>query len=254
MTDRTEETLRRSRAVLGDTGMDALQHAHIAVFGLGGVGGYAAEALARCGVGALTLVDGDVFSPSNLNRQLFCTQETMGEKKAEVAAKRLAQVSAQIELHPISVFFSKETAETFDFSSFTYVIDAIDDVPAKVALAQICKQKRIPMIASMGAGNKKDPCGFRVMDLSKTHTDPLAKVMRKALAAEGITHLKTVCSLEVPCKVREAVDPGTQNKRTTVGSLPYTVGGAGLLIASAVVGDLCKDTLPYAPYGREAEA
>ncbi len=248
-----EETLLRSRAILGEAGISALGNAHVAVFGLGGVGGYTAEALARCGVGTLTLVDGDVFSPSNLNRQLFCTLDTMGKSKAQAALERLQSVALHTAVHPIPLFFTEETAHQFPFDSFTYVVDAMDDIPGKVALARICKEKKIPLLSCMGAGNKKDPAAFRVVDLSKTHTDPLAKILRKALGQAGICHVKTVCSFEVPCKVQGFSDPAAGQKQTTVGSLPYVVGGAGLVLASAVVGDLCGDTLPYAPYGKEEQ-
>lgn len=251
MVDFTQsQTELRTLALLGDAAMERLHRAHVAVFGLGGVGGYTAETLARCGVGHLTLVDGDAFSPSNLNRQLFCTVDAVGKSKAQTAKERLATVAPFTKTEAVDRFLTRENVPSFDFSSFDYVVDAVDDLAAKIALALACQAHNVPLIAAMGAGNKVNATGFCVVDLAKTHTDPLAKRFRTALGKEGVRHLKTVCSFEAPRSPDAATifQDETANRRI-IGSLPFVVGAMGMAIAGEVVTDLCHITQPYAPYG-----
>lgn len=222
-----EDIHERSRILLGQEGLDRLKRAHVAVFGLGGVGGHATEALARCGVGRLTLVDADVVSPSNLNRQMFATADTVGMRKTEAAGMRIRAVAPGAELELRDVFFDTETKGSFDFSEYDYVVDAIDSVPSKVELILAARAADTPIISSMGAGNKLDPSRFRVADIYETSVCPLAKVMRKLLRERGVMSLKVVYSYETPLI-----------NSSPVGSVSFVPGAAGLVLASEVVRDM----------------
>ena len=168
----------RSELLLGQEAMEKLENSHVAVFGVGGVGSYTVEALARCGVGEITLVDNDTVSLTNLNRQLIALHSTVGRLKTDVAKERLLDINPNIKVNSLATFFTPETSDSIDFSVFDYVVDAIDTVSGKIALVQICNNKNIPIISSMGTGNKLDPTKFEVTDIFKTSMCPLAKVMR----------------------------------------------------------------------------
>lgn len=220
----------RTEAVIGKEAVERLKNSKIIIFGVGGVGGYALEALVRVGVGKLTLVDGDTVSTSNLNRQIIATIETVGQPKAEVAKKRALSINPNSEVDAVCSFFTEENKKDFDLRDYDYVIDAIDSVSNKIALIVHAKESGVKIISSMGAGNKLDPSRFRSADISKTYQDPLAKVVRTRLKKLGITSLKTVFSDEEP------INP---NRERTPGSLSFVPSAAGLVIAAEVVKDLC---------------
>ena len=224
----TLEESSRTRRVIGDAGVETLARASVLVFGVGGVGGAVCEALARAGVGKLTIVDGDVVSPSNLNRQIVALHSTIGHKKVEVMKARINDICPDTEVEAICDFYKPDGDLTFDFASYSYVIDAIDDIPAKVELWVKCKEANAPLISAMGAGNKLDPSLFRVADLSKTEGCPLAKILRKKLKERGITHGKVVFSPETPVKTGVS-EPG---------SLSFVPPVAGYVIAGEVIRDL----------------
>lgn len=234
----------RTRILLGDDAITKLHSAHVAIFGVGGVGGYVAEALARSGVGTLTLVDNDTVSITNLNRQIIATHATIGMSKVMVVADRIHDIDPNIKVIPRECFFLPETADTFDFSEYDYVVDAIDTVTGKLSLVQACKAVGTPIICAMGAGNKMDPSKFQVADISKTSVCPLARIMRKECSRRGIKKLKVVYSTELPLEPNispEALEelkrehPG---KQSLPGSNAFVPGAAGLLLASEVVKDL----------------
>ena len=228
-----KEELSRSAMLLGEDAVEVLSKARVAVFGIGGVGGYAVEALARAGIGGLDLIDNDTVSLSNINRQLIATHTTVGQPKTTVAAARVADINPDCTVRTHDLFFTPETP--FDLSVYDYVVDAIDTVSAKLALVERCTALGVPIICSMGTGNKLDPAQFEVADISKTSVCPLAKVMRVELRKRGISHLKVVYSREQP--------QGTvldQNGRRAPGSVSFVPGAAGLLLASEVIKDLVK--------------
>lgn len=223
----------RTEALIGADALCRLKKASVAVFGLGGVGGYVAEALVRAGVGRLTLIDGDVFRESNLNRQIFALKSTLGKNKAEAAKARLADINFEAEITALPFYFNKETAGAFDFRSFDYVIDAIDSVDDKVLLIKTAVGCGVPVISSMGAGGKLHT-NFRVGDIFETKCCPLARVMRKRLKEEGIGRLKAVWSEEArPLSARGG---GEKGKRT-LPSISYVPGVCGLTIAGEVIRD-----------------
>lgn len=238
-----EEHSRTAR-VIGKDGVKSLQNAHVAVFGIGGVGGHCVEALARAGVGALTLIDGDTVSLSNINRQAVALHSTVGHSKVEVMAERIHDINPDCKVTPLHLFFLPESAETegMDFSSFDYVADCVDTVAAKVELAMECHKHNVPMIAAMAAGNKLYPERFMVADLFKTNTDPLAKVMRRELKAKGINKLKVVYSDETPAPIRkdaEADAPAdTLHGRPAPGSLSFVPSVMGLIMAGEIIRSL----------------
>ena len=212
--------------------------ARVAVFGIGGVGGYAVEALARSGVGALDLVDSDTVDPTNLNRQIIATMGAIGRPKTQVAAERVASINPSCIVRPRQCFFLPETADQFDFTAFDYVIDAVDTVSAKIALVEAAFAAGVPIVSSMGAGNKLDPTAFRVADIYETSVDPLARVMRRELRRRGIPSLKVVYSTEpplVPADDDMAVKDGT---RPAPGSVAFVPSVAGLILGGEVVKDL----------------
>lgn len=231
----------RTKRLLGAESMKKLDCAHVAVFGIGGVGGHAADALARSGIGEITIVDSDEVAESNINRQLIATTKTVGRKKVEVMQEHLLEINPALKVHKFDCFFLPETKEQFDFSNYDYVIDAVDTVTAKLALVEACKEANVPIISSMGAGNKLDPTAFEVTDIYKTSVCPLAKVMRKELKSRGIKHLKVVYSKEIPLEPIEEetfVSDEKRSRRATPGSVAFVPSVAGLILAGEVVKDL----------------
>ena len=206
----------RTRLLIGDEPLDRLARAKVAVFGVGGVGGFCVEALARAGVGALDLYDDDTVSESNLNRQLAALRSTIGQPKAEVLARRVADINPDCTVRAIRMFYLPQNADTVDLGQYDYVVDCIDTVAAKLDIAQRCARLNVPLISAMGTGNKLDPTGFVVTDISKTQGCPLARVMRKELRKRGINHLKVVYSKEEPLSPAQPIQteaPAGQDTR-----------------------------------------
>lgn len=223
----------RTEMLIGKEGLDKLKVAHVAVFGLGGVGSYAAESLARSGIGALTLVDGDVIAPSNLNRQLYALRSTIGLNKADVARRRINDINPDIEVKAYKTFFLPENSGDFDFAEFDYVIDAVDTVSAKLEIIERCKAAGTPVISSMGTGNKLDPSKLEVVDIRDTKICPLAKVMRRELKKRGIEDVKAVCSEETPIKPK--IEEFSETGRQSPGSMSFVPAAAGLMMAGEAV-------------------
>ena len=226
----------RTQLLFGQEAMNRLKKARVAVFGIGGVGGYTAEALVRSGIGSIDLIDSDTVSVTNINRQLFATHATVGALKVEVAKKRLLDINpeAVVRIHP--VFYTPETADGFDFTQYDYIVDAIDTVTGKLCLAERAFAAGTPIISCMGAGNKLDGTAFRVADISKTSICPLARVMRTELKKRGIHHMKVVYSTEealTPVGAEE--EAAAIGKRQIPGSTSYIPGIAGLLLAGEVI-------------------
>ena len=217
--------------------MGKLSRARVAVFGLGGVGGYAAEALTRSGIGALDFVDHDVVSESNLNRQILATADTVGRYKADVARERALSVNPDATVHAYRVFYTPETAAQFDFSRYDYVVDAIDTVTGKLSLVEEAYRTGTPLVSSMGTGNKLRPSMLEVSDIYETSVCPLARVMRKELRKRGIPRLKVVWSRETPLEPSGDA-PARASGRPVPGSTAFVPAAAGLLLASEVVRDL----------------
>ena len=227
----------RTQLLLGAEAMDKLKNSRVAIFGLGGVGGYVTEALARSGVGALELIDHDTVSQSNINRQILALHSTIGQPKVSVMAARIADIDPSIAVETRQCFFDETTAGSFDFSAFDYVIDAIDTVSAKVELICRAKAADTPIVSCMGAGNKLDPTKFVVTDLAKTDTCPLARVLRQRLRKQGIQHLQVVYSIEPPLTPLETIEDG--GRRQLPGSVSFVPSVAGLVAAGAVIRALC---------------
>ena len=227
----------RFELLVGEDNIQKLNQAHVIVFGVGGVGGYVVEALVRSGIGHITIVDNDVISLSNLNRQIIATQETIGQKKVDVMKKRILSIHPKCDVTTLDMFYLPETANQIDLSQYDYVVDAIDTITSKIELAVRCDQK-IPLISSMGTGNKMNPALLQVSDIYKTSVCPLAKVMRRELKKRRVKHLKVVYSQELPMKPF-ASDEIT-HKRSIPGSTAFVPSSAGLLIASEVIKDLLK--------------
>ena len=247
-----QDQYSRTQLLLGAEAMEKLHRARVAVFGIGGVGGYTVEALARSGVGALDLIDDDKVCLTNLNRQIIATRSTVGQYKVDVAEQRIHDIDPNIKVTTHRCFFGPETQDEFDFTQYDYVVDAIDTVTGKLALVMKCKEAGTPIICSMGAGNKMDPTRFEVTDIYKTSVCPLAKVMRTECRKRKIKHLKVVYSKEpamtpieddsISCKNHCICPPGTQRKctvrRTVPGSNAFVPSVAGLIIGGEVVKDL----------------
>ena len=229
----------RTELLLGKEAMEKLKSTHIAVFGIGGVGGFCVEALARSGVGKLTLIDNDMVSASNLNRQIIALHSTVGKYKTEVAKDRISDINPMAEVICLNTFYLPENADEIDLSKFDYVVDAIDTVSAKLELIQRCYKLNIPIISSMGTGNKLDPTAFEVSDIYKTSVCPLARVMRRELKERNIPKLKVVYSKEAPIipNKAELCKEETQ-KRATPGSISFCPSTAGLILASEVIRDI----------------
>lgn len=241
------EQFVRTQMLLGAEGMEKLKKARVAIFGIGGVGGYVAEALARSGVGAFELIDNDTVALSNLNRQIIALQSTVGRYKTEVMKERILEINQQAQVQVRECFFLPENADTFDFSSYDYVVDAVDTVTAKIELVMRAQAAGVPIISSMGTGNKLNPAMLQVADIYKTKVCPLAKVMRKELKARGVKHLKVVYSEELPLTPQSAEngtdgqkksEAGTPIRRATPGSTAFVPPVAGMILASEVVKDL----------------
>ncbi len=238
----------RTRMLIGDEPLARLAKARVAVFGVGGVGGYCTEALARAGIGTLHLYDDDTVSESNLNRQIAALHSTLGRPKGEVLRERVQDINPDCQVEAIRMFYLPENADAVDLEQYDYVVDAVDTVAAKLELAVRCKALNIPIVSAMGSGNKLDPTSFVVTDLSKTQGCPLARVMRKELRRRGITHLKVVYSQEEPRAPIQPMEaeapagvgtrPGTSGRRDTPGSISFVPAAAGLVLASVVVRDL----------------
>lgn len=222
--------------MLGEEGVARLRGAHVVLFGLGGVGSYTAEALARAGIGRLTLIDGDAVSISNLNRQLPALHSTIGRPKVQVMAERIADIDPEIQVNAMDLFYSQETADRVSFAEVDYVADAIDTVTAKLLLIQRARELDIPVISCMGAGNKLDPAQFQVADIEKTSVCPLARAVRTALRQRGVTGVKAVFSKEEPCVPLGGQEPGS--RRQTPGSLSFVPAAAGLVLAGEIIRDL----------------
>ena len=223
----------RTARMLGEKAVERLNEANVLLFGVGGVGSFAAEALARAGVGSLTLVDGDEVALSNLNRQLVALHSTLGMPKAQAMAERIRDINPECRVEARVLFYGRDTAQEIDFTRYDYVIDAIDSVASKVMIAEACTNLGVPLISCMGAGNKLDPTRFEVQDLSKTSVCPLARVMRQRLGKLGIHHLKVVYSQEPP------VTPRTGEEAARVpGSVSFVPSVAGLILAGEAIKDL----------------
>lgn len=218
----------RTEAVIGSIAIAKLNKAKVIVFGVGGVGGYIVEALGRSGIGTIGLVDSDVVEESNINRQLVATNSTIGQTKTSIAKKRLEDINPEVKVDEYPFLYLPDTADRIDLSQYDYVVDAVDNVTAKLMLVEKCRELNIPIICSMGTGNKLDPSRFEVSDIYKTSVCPLAKVMRTECKKRGIKKLKVVYSREEPVKT------GSR----TPGSMPFVPGAAGLIIAGEVVKDI----------------
>jgi len=235
----------RTRLMLGVDGLNRLRRARIALFGLGVFGGYVAEALARSGIGNMDLIDDDSIHLTNLNRQIFALHSTVGMTKVEAAKLRILDIDPTIKVRTFQTFYLPETAEQFDFTQYDYVIDAIDTVTGKLALYEQAKAAGVPVISSMGTGNKLDPTGFRVADISKTSGCALARIIRKECGKRGIKGIKVVYSPELPLEPQsdEVQEPQREgsSRRSLPGSTAFVPGVAGLIIAGEVIKDLCKE-------------
>ena len=242
----------RTQLLFGGPGMEKLYRARVAVFGIGGVGGYTVEALARSGVGTLDLIDDDRVCLTNLNRQIIATRSTVGKYKVDVARQRVLDINPDAVVHTYKTFYGPETADQFDFTRFDYVVDAIDTVTGKLALVEQAKRAGTPIISCMGAGNKLDPTAFEVADIYRTSVCPLARVMRKELRKRGIKKLKVVYSREeamtpiddmsISCRTHCICPPGVARKctqrRQVPGSNAFVPAAAGLILAGEVIKDL----------------
>lgn len=225
------EEFSRTELLLGKTALEKLEKARVAVFGIGGVGGYVAEALARSGVGAIDLIDNDTVAASNLNRQIIALRSTIGRYKTDVMRDRILDINPACSVNVHHCFYLPETREQFDFAHYSYVVDAVDTVTAKLELVVQAEESRVPVISSMGAGNKLNPAAFEVADVFETSVCPLAKVMRRELKKRGIRKLKVVYSKEQPIATGQR----------TPGSTAFVPSVAGLILASEVVKDLIKE-------------
>lgn len=236
----------RSELVIGRANQEKLKKAHVIIFGVGGVGGYVVEALARAGIGFIDLVDNDTFNETNINRQILATWKTIGRVKVEVAKERILDINPNAVVKTYQTFYLPETRSKFDFSSYDYIIDCIDTVSAKLDIAQAAEQCGTPLISSMGTGNKMNPLSFTVTDIHKTDVDPLARVMRRECRKRGIQHLKVVYSTEEAMEPIEAIEEeallmegkSLETRKRIPGSTPFVPSVAGLVVASEVVKDL----------------
>mgnify|MGYP000951533560 CR=1 FL=1 len=245
----------RTELLFGEAAMDRLAQCRVAVFGIGGVGGYTAEALARSGIGEIDLIDSDTVSLTNLNRQIIALRSTIGKYKVNVMKERILDINPDIKVHVHECFYLPETKDEFDFSQYDYVVDAVDTVTAKISLVMKCQEMNIPIISCMGAGNKMDASAFKVADIYKTKVCPLAKVMRRELKKRGVKKLKVVYSEEKPmtpiedendnCKNHCICPPGVQRtclqRRSVPGSMAFVPAVAGLIIAGEVVKDIIAE-------------
>lgn len=237
-----EGRFSRTELLFGSEKMKKLKESRVAVFGVGGVGGYVVEALVRSGIGEIDIIDNDVVSESNINRQIYALTSTVGRYKTDVAAERILDINPEVKVNAHRTFFMPETREQFDFSRYDYVVDAIDTVTGKIALVECCKQAGTPIICSMGAGNKLDPTRFEVADISETSVCPLAKVMRTELKKRNIKGVKTVYSKELPVKPdKKEPDGGEKSAKRIPASCAFVPSVVGLIIAGEVIKDLTKE-------------
>ncbi len=233
----------RTSLLLGAEAMEKLRNAKVAVFGLGGVGGYVVEALARCGIGSLELIDHDSISITNINRQILATRSTIGKSKTQAARERVLDIDPTIAVSAREAFFHPDTAADFDFSGYSYVVDAIDTVTGKLALVTAAQAAGVPIISCMGTGNKLDATKFQIADITKTSVCPLARIMRKECAKRGIRHLKVLFSTEdpiAPDPVSVSDEELPEGRRALPGSVSFVPSVAGLLIAGEVIKDLTR--------------
>ena len=235
----TENPFARSAAMLGEDAMTRLQSARVAVFGVGGVGGYVCEALVRSGIGTLDVFDKDDVSVTNLNRQIIALRSTVGQDKVSVLAARMRDINPDVVINEHKVFYLPDNADDFDLSQYDYVVDAVDTVAAKIELAGRCEQLNVPLIAAMGAGNKLDPSKLQIADVYKTSVCPLARAMRTALRKKGVKHLTVAYSTEEPVRPAEAIATEGPNptgvRKDVPASAAFVPSAMGLLIASHVV-------------------
>lgn len=241
-----ENQFTRTELLLGSDSMEKLKNARVAVFGVGGVGGYVVEALARSGVGHIDIIDNDTVSITNINRQIIATLSSVGKYKVDVMKERIMDINPEAEINAFRCFYLPETKDQFDFSRYDYVVDAVDTVTAKIQLIMQAKESGTKIICSMGAGNKLNPAMFEVADISETSVCPLARVMREACKKRGIKKVKVVYSKEKPIKPKSQNQPApaAQNspagRRDTPGSMAFVPSAAGLIIASEVVKDIIE--------------
>lgn len=243
-----ENQFSRTELLLGTKAMEKLAGARVAVFGIGGVGGYTVEALVRSGIGEIDLIDSDTVSLTNLNRQIIATKSSIGKYKVDVMQDRIMDISPDVKVHVHKCFYLPETKDEFDFSQYDYVVDAVDTVTAKLQIVEEAEAAGVPVISSMGAGNKLDPTAFQVADIYKTSVCPLAKVMRRELKKRGIKKLKVVYSQELPVmpdpellrSYSEETSSMAPQKRSVPGSVAFVPSVAGLILAGEVIRDLAK--------------
>jgi len=234
----SDRRFARTEMLVGSAALARLAGASVAVFGIGGVGSYAAEALVRAGIGRLTLVDHDVIDVTNINRQIHALTETVGAAKTEAMARRIHSINPTCAVREIRAFYQSEAAEQFFPEPYDYVLDAVDAVTAKIDLAVQCHRRGIPLIASMGAANKLDPALFEVMDIYHTKGDPLARILRKKLKERGIPHLRVVCSRERPRTTAIGEEQPAAGRNSVPASISFVPSAAGLIMAGAVIRDL----------------
>ena len=243
-----ENQFSRTELLFGTRAMEKIAGARVAVFGIGGVGGYTVEALVRSGIGEIDLIDSDTVSLTNLNRQIIATKSSIGKYKVDVMRERIMDINPDVKVHVHKCFYLPETKDQFDFSQYDYVVDAVDTVTAKLQIVEEAEAAGVPVISSMGAGNKLDPAAFQVADIYKTSVCPLAKVMRRELKKRGIKKLKVVYSQELPVmpdpellsSYSEEVSPLAPQKRSVPGSVAFVPSVAGLIIAGEGLKDLAK--------------
>ncbi len=245
-----QEQFERTALLIGEDSVERLQKAHVIVFGVGGVGGFVVEALARAGIGSIDIVDNDEVKLSNINRQIIALHSTVGKAKVEVMKERIAEINPFCKVTAHQCFYLPETADQFDFSKYTYVVDAVDTVTAKLQIITAAKEAIIPVISCMGTGNKLDPSKFQIADVSKTTVCPLAKVMRRECKARGLKNVKVLYSTELPRKPepellkaalkKEHAEESSVQKRSLPASISFVPSVAGLMIAGEVIRDIVQ--------------
>ena len=236
------EKFLRTEMLLGSEAIEKLKNSRVAIFGIGGVGGYTLEALVRAGVGEIDIIDSDEVATSNINRQILATTKTVGEKKVDVAQRRAKEINPDVKINKFDIFYLPETAHLFDFNKFDYVVDAIDTVSGKMELIRRANECKTPIICSMGTGNKLDPAAFEIADIHKTSVCPLAKVIRQNCKKEGIKHLKVVYSKEIPITPHslENSEQKGNTGRISPASCSFVPPVAGFILAGEVIKDLIK--------------
>ena len=231
----------RIEMLLGKEKMDKLKASRVLIFGIGGVGGYTMEALARSGIGGLGIVDKDKVDLTNLNRQIIADHNTIGQLKVDAAEKRLLSINPDLSIDKYPIFYLPETENEIDFSNYDYIVDAVDTVKAKLLIIEKAYNLNKPVISAMGCGNRLDPCKLTITEIEKTEMDPLAKIMRKELKLRGIKKVKVAYSTEIPLKPSDTEEKPSPGKKTTPGSTAFVPSACGLLIASRIIRDLTED-------------